>query len=153
MGKIQTRQQALLEIVGKEKVFSQEDLIQKLATRGIEATQATLSRDLKMLNIKKLPGQGYKLPHEHQPSAKGMGIGVMSLEINGNIAVLRTQLGFAPALALYLDRHPSAPIMGTIAGDDTVLLALRQGYSPEQLVDALSILLSDIRDRVIQNNE
>ena len=61
MQNIKTRQSALLEIVGKETIFSQEELIAKMSARGIVTTQATLSRDLKALHIRKFPGEGYRL--------------------------------------------------------------------------------------------
>lgn len=150
MGKIQDRQQALLDIVSRERVFSQEELIQKLAERGISATQATLSRDLKALNLVKVSGQGYVLPQEKKSGASSLAMGIVSLEINGNIGVLHTQPGLAPAIALMLDRKFMAPVMGTIAGDDTVLLAFRQGFSANQILEAFSKILPDIRDRYIQ---
>ena len=123
MQKNQTRQQALLEIIGSQKIFSQEELIQKLAERGINATQATLSRDLKALKIIKVTREGYKLPQTSKPSPNGMAMGVIRVEMNLPVCVIYTQVGFAPAVATYLDRHPLAPVMGTVAGDDTVARA------------------------------
>lgn len=153
MQKIQTRQQALREIIGTEQVFSQEDLIAKLAKRGIVATQATLSRDLKALHIIKVPREGYKLSQNTHPTPSGLGIGITGVEINGPITVIRTQVGFAPAVATYLDRHPLAPVMGTVAGDDTVIIATRKGYNEDQILDALTKILPDIRDRYILSPE
>ena len=148
MQKIQTRQQALREIIGTEQVFSQEDLIAKLAKRGIIATQATLSRDLKALHIIKVPREGYKLSQNTHPTPSGLGIGITGVEINGPITVIRTQVGFAPAVATYLD-----PVMGTVAGDDTVIIATRKGYNEDQILDALTKILPDIRDRYILSPE
>ena len=56
-------------------------------------------------------------------------------------------------MATYLDRHPSAPIMGTIAGDDAVFLAVRSGYSPHQVLDALETILPGIRARLEPKEE
>ena len=153
MQKIQTRQQALREIIGTEQVFSQEDLIAKLAKRGIVATQATLSRDLKALHIIKVPREGYKLSQNTHPTPSGLCIGITGVEINGPITVIRTQVGFAPAVATYLDRHPLDPVMGTVAGDDTVIIATRKGYNEDQILDALTKILPDIRDRYILSPE
>ena len=153
MQKNQARQQALLEVIGSQQVFSQEELIEKLAQRGIKATQATLSRDLKLLHIVKVPREGYKLPEATRPATSGLGMGIVGVEINGPICVIHTQVGFAPAVATYLDRHPLAPVMGTVAGDDTVMLAIRRGFNDDQILQALSKILPDIRDRYIINPE
>ena len=62
-------------------------------------------------------------------------------------------MGFAPAVATFLDRHPLPPVMGTVAGDDTVIIATRKGYSEDQILDSLSKILPDIRDRYVTSTE
>ena len=150
-----TRQQAILEIIGQESVYSQEELIEKLSLRGIAATQATLSRDLKALNIQKIPGEGYvgkkKQPMRSIPSS--LSGSIVSIEFALPLAVIKTPVGFAPALATYLDRHPSAPVMGTIAGDDAVFLAIRKGFSEHQTLDALEQILPGIRSRQVSTED
>ncbi len=146
-----TRQQAILEIIGQEAVFSQDELLEKLSLRGISATQATLSRDLKALNIQKIPGEGYvcKKPQPVRSSIPTSLAGsIVSIEFSLPLAVIKTPVGFAPALASYLDRHISAPIMGTIAGDDAVFLAIRAGYTQHQTLDVLEHILPGIRARL-----
>lgn len=156
MQNISLRQAAVREIVAQGPVYSQEELLQKLAARGISATQATLSRDLKALKIQKIPGEGY-VPHKPQPVRSGVSTSltgsIVSIEFALPLAVIKTSVGFAPALATYLDRHPSAPIMGTIAGDDAVFLAIRGGYSQHQVLDALETILPGIRARVEPKEE
>lgn len=149
MQKIQSRQKALLDIVEKERVYTQEELIDKLAQRGISTTQATLSRDLQALHIIKVPREGYKLPQQGRPATSGVSMGITGVEINLPLCVIRTQVGFAPAVATFLDRHPLAPVMGTVAGDDTLILAIRKGYNEDQILEAMSRILPDIRDRYI----
>ena len=150
MPNIQNRQKALLEIIGQESVFNQEELLVKLAKKGISTTQATLSRDLKALNIIKVTGQGYKVQQNTRPTpVSSVANGIMSIEFNGILAVIKTQVGFAPAVATYVDRHSIAPIMGTVAGDDTVLLILRQGYTTEQTLQALSVYFPRIWEQMI----
>lgn len=153
MQNIATRQAAMREIVAQGPVYSQEELLQKLADRGIAATQATLSRDLKALHIRKIPGAGYQMASERKPASPSVGNGIMSIEFSLPIAVIKTPVGYAPAIATYLDRHPSAPIMGTIAGDDAVFLAIRSGYSQHQVLDALEAILPGIRARVEPKEE
>ena len=148
MQNIKSRQAALLEIVGTENVFSQEELIEKMNQRGIATTQATLSRDLKALNIRKLPGEGYKLSLAARPASPSVVNGIIRVEISFPLAVIRTQEGYAAAVATYLDQHPTDSILGTLAGDDTVLLGLRQGYTPDQVIAALEKCMPGIIDRV-----
>ena len=144
------RRNAILEIIGQETIYSQDELLEKLSLRGIAATQATLSRDLKALNIQKIPGEGY-VGRKAQPARSvptSLSGSIVSIEFALPLAVIKTPVGFAPALATYLDRHPSAPIMGTIAGDDAVFLAIRSGYTQHQTLDALEVFLPGIRARV-----
>ena len=153
MQKNQARQQALLEVIGSRKIFSQEELIEALAQQGIKATQATLSRDLKLLKIIKVSREGYRLPEAARPATSGLAMGIVGIEINGPICVIHTQVGYAPAVATFLDRHPSAPVMGTVAGDDTVILAIRRGFSDDQILQALSKIFPDIRERFIVSQD
>jgi transcriptional regulator of arginine metabolism len=148
MQNIKSRQEALLEIVGTENIFSQEELIEKMNQRGIATTQATLSRDLKALSIRKLPGEGYKLSHAARPASPSVVNGIIRVEISFPLAVIRTQEGYAAAVATYLDQHPTDSILGTLAGDDTVLLGLRQGYTPDQVIAALEKSMPGIINRV-----
>jgi len=149
------RQQAILEIIDQEAIYSQEEFLDKLSLRGISATQATLSRDLKTLNIEKVPGKGYSLKKNHQKRSFPSSLtgSIISIEFSVPLAVIKTQVGFAPALGSYLDGHPSAPVMGTIAGDDTVFLAIRQGYSIHQTLDELEHILPGIRSRIVSSEE
>ncbi|MBP5217958.1 MAG: ArgR family transcriptional regulator [Bacteroidales bacterium] len=151
MQNIESRQNAIKEIIGSQQIKSQGELIEQIRLRGIEATQATLSRDLKALQITKIKGEGYMLPAAvRQNNANTLSSGIKSIEFSGQIGLISTQIGLAPALAYVLDHHPSEPLMGTIAGDDTILLVLRQGFSPAQTLDALSAVFPGIKDRVIQ---
>ena len=147
---IQKRQSALLEIIDTEPVYSQEELVDKLKERGISATQATLSRDLKALGIVKVPGSGYKRQaKKSHPSRSGIADGVQSIEFSGPVAVMKTMMGLAPAMAIYIDSHPLPPIMGTLAGDDTLLLIIRQNFSREDVLDSLLPIIPDIKNLAV----
>ena len=146
MQNIQIRQKALLQIIGQEAVFSQEELQMKLSQMGITTTQATLSRDLKALHIIKVPGEGYRMPQPPRPVQAAVPQGILSIEFSGQNAVLKTQPGFAPAVASYIDHHPSRPVMATLAGDDVVLLILRHGYGADETLDALSTAFPHIKE-------
>ena len=136
------RQQAILEIIQAGPVFSQDELALRLREEGISSTQATLSRDLKALHILKVPGEGYRLP-QSRPVA-GNAPHIQSVDFSGQCAVIKTLPGFASAVASFIDHHPCRPVMGTLAGDDTLLLVLREGYSHTQALEALKIALPDI---------
>ena len=145
MQNIQIRQKALLQIIGQEAVFSQEELQMKLSQMGITTTQATLSRDLKTLRISKVQGEGYKLPPQDSPRSihTPLGQGIVSLDISGQMAVIKTHPGFAGAVASLVDRHTLPGVMGTIAGDDTVLMVLREKTDAKALMKALSPIINE----------
>lgn len=147
MQNVKTRQSALVEIVEAENIFSQEELMDRMSQRGITTTQATLSRDLKALNIRKLPSEGYKLSRAAHTASPSVVNGIVRVEISFPLCVIRTQAGYAAAVATYLDLHPTDSILGTLAGDDTVLLGLRQGYTPQQVLADLEKCMPGILSR------
>ena len=135
------RQARIVEILSAQSVRSQTELAALLAEAGIEATQATLSRDLDELGAVKLraPDGGvgvYVVPEDGSP-VRGVSGGtdrlsrllgelLVSTDASGNLAVLRTPPGAAGYLASALDRASLPEIVGTIAGDDTILVIARE---------------------------
>ena len=144
------RQQAILDIIQAGRIFSQEELAARLREEGIASTQATLSRDLKALRISKVPGEGYVVPVRGRSLSADFASGILRIQFSANLGVIRTRPGLASAVAVLIDNHMVFPVLGTIAGDDTILLILREGSSPEGVLDALSPLLPDIKNRYIQ---
>jgi len=127
------RQGAILEIVRNRRVTSQMELRNLLLEEDIEVTQATLSRDLKDLRLVKIPGAAggahYTLPEEweHTPPLETLLPTLfLSAEGTGNLLVIRTMTGGAQAVATGIDWEEWPEVLGTIAGDDTILLILRQ---------------------------
>jgi transcriptional regulator of arginine metabolism len=127
------RQAQLLEVVDQEPVTSQEGLRQRLLERGIDATQATISRDLKELGLVKRAGDGaYVRPGSERGSPaigeqlrRAVSSLVRSLERVDPLVVVRTDRGQAQGLAEWIDRAHLTEVAGTIAGDDTILLVCR----------------------------
>lgn len=127
------RQSQILDVIDSEAVTSQETLRQKLKTRGIDATQATLSRDLKDLGLVKRAGDGaYTRPgREHGGQAaieqlrRAVPTLVRGFERVDPLIVVRTDPGQAQGLAVLIDRQQFAEVAGTVAGDDTILLVCR----------------------------
>ena len=127
------------EIIATSIVGSQEELLQRLAERGFTLTQATLSRDLKQMKVAKTPdvsGQYiYRLPAELGPS----------VDFSGNNMVIHTKSGYASSLAYEIDERVPKIIIGTVAGEDTVIGVIKEGYSHEEVYNALSEFIPTIR--------
>lgn len=141
---INTRRKILTGLIEKGGVTSQEQLQALLQEAGIETTQATLSRDLKVLQAMKIPGEGYRLPLHRSLGQSAQGI--QSIEFSGNQAVVKTLPGFAPAIATRIDRTPLPAVMGTIAGDDTILLILRESFGPSDVMGQLEAAIPNIQE-------
>ncbi len=128
------RQSAILEIVDREAMTSQEHLRERLRARGIEATQATLSRDIRDLGLIKRPADG---AYRRAGAEGGSGVDpevecrtavddyLRRYDVVDQLVVLKTDAGQAQPLAVAIDRAGLAEIVGTIAGDDTILVICR----------------------------
>jgi transcriptional regulator of arginine metabolism len=130
------RQEALLDLVRREPLSSQEEIRRRLAKLGHRATQSTISRDLEELGL--VRGRGSDGRHRYLPAGNGEvhpGVPLDSLlrgfatsvEASGNLLVIKTLPGTANAVASGLDRSGVDEILGTVAGDDTILIVLREG--------------------------
>ena len=126
------RHRAILEAVRSRRVTSQERLRELLEEAGFAVTQATVSRDIRELRLAKVPGTGgvaaYTLPEEREstpPLKELLPTLFTSAEGTGNLLVVRTMTGGAQAVALAIDREDWPEVLGTIAGDDTILLICR----------------------------
>ena len=144
------RQQAILEIIQSGPVYSQDELALRLREQGISSTQATLSRDLKALKISKVPGEGYVVPARDRAMSADFSTGILRILFSGNLAVIRTRPGLANAVAIVIDSQMVFPVLGTIAGDDTILLILREGSVAGEVLDALTPLFPEIKNRYVQ---
>ena len=134
------RQKAIAEIVRNEAVASQEEVTARLRARGYEVTQATVSRDLDTMGAAKVKRGGvlrYALPEQLGDNdwagarlAKIVAEWVTSVEAAGNLLVLRTPPGSAHLVGLAIDQARLKEIAGTICGDDTLFVALKDGVMP-----------------------
>jgi transcriptional regulator of arginine metabolism len=143
-----TRQQAIVELVSSRRVPSQAVLADELKKRGFEVTQATLSRDIAELNLVKSK-DGYSRPQDAStggiPSAPDplgtMKRLVIKIEAAGNLVVLKTSLGGASPVAIAIDEGNHPEVLGTIAGDDTILVVTHDAREAETFTATLSSLL------------
>jgi transcriptional regulator of arginine metabolism len=143
------RHQAILEIIHTRRVFNQEELALLLKEAGISSTQATLSRDLNALKISKIPGEGYVIPVKSHPPTTDLSSGILRIQFSGQLAVLKTRPGLASAVAALIDTHMVRPIIGTIAGDDTILLIGRVDATQADVLDALTPIFPEIKTRLV----
>ena len=139
------RQSQILDVIDHDAVASQEELRQHLQARGIDATQATISRDLKELGLVKRAGDGAYV----RPGAERSQVGdlqlkrsvtslMRGLERVDSMLVIRTDRGQAQGLAEWIDRAQLSEVAGTIGGDDTILLVCRGAAAAEALERRLS---------------
>lgn len=148
---------ALRLIVTSNELSSQDEVIRALARQGIVAAQATLSRDMKQLKIVKTANaEGryvYAIPDEtayrrvHRPHTQIDILpapGFKSIQFSGNMAVIRTRPGFASSIASNIDSANMRDILGTIAGDDTIFMVIREGAMNVDVVDQLSAVIPDM---------
>ena len=152
------RLDAIKMIISSKEVGSQEELLQELLKEGYSLTQATLSRDLKQLKVAKAASMNgnyvYVLPNnamykrmteQHSATEMLRFNGVVNLEFSGNLAVIKTRPGYASSVAYDIDNHNFEEILGTIAGDDTILLVIREGSSRTSVLDALSFIIPNVK--------
>ena len=137
------RLQIITHIINNEVIRNQDDLIKSLAEKGIFVTQATLSRDMKELKIVKKHDENslyvYSLPETTFTNAVSeTSEDRFSIEFSGILAIIKTFPGYAMAIASEIDKDNHREIAGTIAGDDTILIIPREGYSREQVAQKLS---------------
>jgi transcriptional regulator of arginine metabolism len=143
----EVRQRVILEVIDLDNITSQEQLRQRLHARGIDVTQATLSRDLKDLGLVKRAADGaYQRPGAERPGRldglstlqRLAGEFLKRAEIVEQLVVLRTDAGQAQMLALAVDRSDLPEVAGTIAGDDTILVICRDAARAGALLARLA---------------
>ena len=137
------RLNVICRIIQQSNISNQEELLKALEVEGFQVTQATLSRDIRKLKVIKVHDEQdnyvYRLPDylptmQHQdPEATHPNI-----EFSGNLAVIKTRPGYAMGIASDIDSQCPQEILGTIAGDDTILIIPREGFSRQQIIKALS---------------
>lgn len=152
MKKRKTRLPEIIDILTHNNIGSQEELSQQLAERGYSVTQATLSRDLKMLRTTKVTtemgGYRYIIPDNAAADSAAaeaydqlMRPTALSIAISGNTVVLKTRNGYAGGLAYDIDMIESPHILGTIAGADTVFAIIDEKSSRRRIFEVFASIL------------
>lgn len=138
-------------LISSRELGSQDELLDALQEEGFKLTQATLSRDLKQLKVAKAATMNgdyiYVLPNVtmyKRVSTPGqikemMQIpGFVSINFSGNMGVIKTRPGYAASIAYNIDNSDIQQIIGTIAGDDTIFIVIKQGVEEEEIIEELS---------------
>lgn len=139
----QKRQHALLELISEYEIDTQEELTRRLQSLGFETTQATVSRDIRELKLEKISYDGGK--HRYAASEEPdigthasyqhvMTNCILSIEAAQNIIVVKTVSGMAMAVGAAIDNLEIDGIMGCIAGDDTLFLAIKDEQQAEHII-------------------
>ncbi len=145
------RQKKIIELINKYDIDTQQELAQRLMDEGFEVTQATVSRDIRELNLTKIAVDGnkqkYDIPASTMTSinAKYMGVlkdGIVSIECAGNIIVIKTISGMAMAVGAALDAVNHEEVIGTIAGDDTLMCVVKNANNCQSVKEYLENLIA-----------
>lgn len=146
------RQRIIRELIRNGRIANQEELSFKLQELGLIVAQATLSRDIKEMQISKLhddEGYYYSLARpafvrKGGSLAMDSSDSILSIEFSGVMAVIKTRPGYANMVAAIIDSGEIEEIAGTIAGDDTILIVIREGSTREDLLKSLGKLFHQI---------
>ena len=143
----------LRQIIETEEIRSQKDILNRLTEEGVDITQASLSRYLKEMNaVRVSDGEGgyvYKLP-VGAFRADIMTAQDEAVEVAGtNMAVVKTQAGFANAVSVQIDAKKLSVIAGTVSGDDTILIIIRDGFSRTEVEKVLIQEFPSLKDKII----
>ena len=150
-----SRLNAIRVIIAGERIGSQDELLKRLLALGFDLTQATLSRDLKELEVsKEIMANGeniYILPDSPLHPQKGipygiqMNGGVVAIGFSANMAILKTRVGYAKGIAGDIDGCHFESVLGTVAGDDTILLVIKEGYTKRDVLVQLERIIPEIK--------
>jgi transcriptional regulator of arginine metabolism len=138
------RQGQILRIVRGTEIYTQEELARELARSGIQTTQVTLSRDMRELGLVKT-AEGYRQLQSEQTGPRIADVVneyLLDVRVAQNLAVLRTLPGNASTLAVAIDREEFDEVVGTVAGDDTILVISPSSEAAEQFRDRMLEMVS-----------
>ena len=152
------RLEALRLIISSQQLGSQDELLTALQKEGFKLTQATLSRDLKQLKVAKAASMSgnyvYVLPNETMykrvstPNSIREMLkvpGFVSISFSGNIGIIKTRPGYASSIAWNIDNSDIPEILGTIAGDDTIFIVIKEGIKHQAVISALSDVVPNMK--------
>jgi transcriptional regulator of arginine metabolism len=143
---IQKRHAQIKSLITSQDIFNQTQLVKALKQKGIKATQATLSRDLNELGVVRIPttdGLVYKLSATGSENTLQNRIAeeILFVKGNENVIIVKTYPGRAQGVAVFLDRKNIPEILGTIAGDDTIVVIPQSVKKIKKIIEQIKIIL------------
>lgn len=140
-----TRQNAIKDIIEAKEIATQEELTEELRLRGFSTTQATVSRDINELGLVKIAGKTRKFKYAFDTPKPAIGNkianifkeSVISIDSSLNLIVIKTSEGSASGAAFFLDKLHMSEILGTISGDDTILIIAKSIDNVPYIMDTL----------------
>lgn len=151
MGLKKNRHNTILEIIARQEIDTQEELARQLKEAGYDVTQATVSRDIRELNLYKVSAESGRQKyailqqedsrHLEDKYIRVLKDGFSSMDMAQNILVVKTVPGMAMAVAAAIDAMHFQEIVGSIAGDDTIMMAVRTVEDTEKLMGRIRELL------------
>lgn len=143
---IHKRHAMLKNLISSQEIFNQTQLVKVLKQKGIKSTQATLSRDLMELGVVRVPTENgliYKLGISGDESALKYRVAEEIISINGNenIIIVKTYPGRAQGVAVFLDKQSHLEILGTIGGDDTIIVVPKSIKKIKKTIEQIKIIL------------
>lgn len=154
------RHQAIRELITEDRIGSQERLLELLRERGYNLTQATLSRDLKLMQVAKIadgaegylyvmPGLVNTMPVKRDTERINyLADGFKGIQFSGNLSVIRTLPGYASSIASVIDNANPWEIIGTIAGDDTILVICKEGVTRGEIITTLIRIMPYLKEKL-----
>ncbi len=143
----ESRRRLIHQILHTEKIHSQEALLKRLGKEGVSVTQATLSRDLKFLSVARVPDRSGEYvytvdaPKENTQDPfirDDLRREIIGIQFSGNLAVVKTKVGYAPGIAYAIDQLKVTEVLGTVGGDDTLLVVLKEGADRAKFLRAVT---------------
>lgn len=159
MKKKRARYSAIKRLISTKNIHNQDELLELLKNEGFNVTQATLSRDLKFLKVGKVPdGRGgylYSFPDEDSRAGSEASLisdfmrGFLLLQFSNGLGLIKTLSGHANSVAFALDHLAVPEVLGTIAGDDTILVIPKNGVTKDELLEGLLAKMPELKERVV----
>ncbi|MCR5080087.1 MAG: ArgR family transcriptional regulator [Treponema sp.] len=150
------RLKSIKKLIKNNRIQSQEELLDYLVKEGFDVTQATLSRDLKLMKVGKVSdgnsGYVYTIPEDDsikesdQIYAQDFMRGYISIDFSGNICVIKTLGGYAHSVTNALDYMNLEEVLGTIAGENCIFVCLKEGVTPELFMTKLKEKIPNLED-------
>ena len=150
------RLSCIKNIIKANRIDSQDNLLEMLKEEGYNVTQATLSRDLKMLKVGKISDgwSGYyysildsdTILESEKSYIQDVRRGILTMEFSGNMGVIKTRAGHANSVGFALDVLALPEILGSVAGDDTIFVILREEMTKEDLLESFKTRIPELED-------